>query len=65
MLESLGNEQTVIGLLVPLISDTVAQDGDTIGVDDKNRTLLQLVEIMMKYILAFMVSGRYTKNINI
>ena len=56
MLESLSDEQTVIGLLMPLLPQTETLGSDTTeGVDDKNRTLLQLVDIMMRYVLAFMV----------
>ena len=54
MLESLGNEQTVIGLLMPLIPGAI-QDSDTIGVEEKRKTLLQLVDIMVKYVLSYMV----------
>ena len=53
MLESLGNEQTVIGLLMPLIHGEVV-DSDTIA--QKNSILIQIVDIMMKYVLNYIVS---------
>ena len=53
MLESLGNEQTVIGLLMPLIHGEVAES-DTIS--QKNSILIQIVDVMMRYILNYIVS---------
>lgn len=53
MLESLGNEQTVIGLLMPLIHGEVAES-DTIS--QKNTTLIKIVDVMMRYVLNYIVS---------
>ncbi|KAI6658558.1 hypothetical protein LOD99_15358 [Oopsacas minuta] len=54
MLDSLGNEQTVIGLLIPLIPDTMSPSNPIQNVEQKNSTLIQLIDVMMKYILAYM-----------
>ena len=55
MLESLGNEETVMGLLLPLIPSADKPSDTSQIVTQKQSTLLQLVNIMMKYILANMV----------